>query len=402
MRHFRLNPIKHEIIVNGYYRKHANKYIPTIIRDITIIFYDDTALFHVFNSISGQNIICKAQYAFKSQLSIYFIKNHNLYVYGDNIYSQSGMKNMGIDTSFLSTTKNEFFHDKDIHLISNGVSGYHCFVCTKNDHLYGFGYNDSNQLGTANNDANGCVISPTLISYKFDSKLKQMECGRSHTLFLTQTGNVYGSGRVLVGLKHTIKYKTSKYLIQRIISTNNIKSIKCGQWSSYLVYNNNIVKSCGDNRYGQLGIQEPVGSKDEFTPVLDASALKAFDAGAFHIGCLNEASFALYMYGNNRNGQCGQDFVLHCHKRKTVTINNDFIVDVKCGHSHTIIKTNKNHYYSFGNNKNNQLIINKKVDFERKPQLISFDYIKKLTKCNHKIIDFICNQYTYIIQEYSL
>ena len=110
----------------------------------------------------------------------------------------------------------------------------------------------------------------------------------------------------------------------------------------------------------------------------------------------------LYMYGNNEYFQCGfsmrnLSYINRINSKKKKAK----IIDVKCGNTHTIIKTifsNKYQYYSFGSNNYNQLLLNSNHRCCLL-SLISLEYVQLLTKSNKNIIDLIPGyDTTYILQ----
>ena len=108
------------------------------------------------------------------------------------------------------------------------------------------------------------------------------------------------------------------------------------------------------------------------------------------------------MFGNNDCHQCGikKRFKIFLPNKLNININDDKIIDIKCGFNHTIIKTITNKFYSFGSNKNNQLCLTNNNKRKVLPTLISNEFIKSNTKCDGNIIDIIPGfDNSYILQQ---
>ena len=284
-------------------------------------------------------------------------------------------------------TRKNTFSQHSIDVISNGMTNSHFFVYTKNNILYGFGWNTGNRLGIlSKNLSNKDSYIPLEIKYTFDSRIKQISCGLDHSLFLTQMGTVYGCGSNENGQlsqNYDLSLKSSDVIRPMY---KNIKYIGCNASSSYLLDNDNRFISFGVNFYNQLGI------------ALHGSQLNMFDCGANFIGCLSIKN-ELIMFGFNDYCQCGGWGIVP-KSGNNVCIKNDIIVDVKCGGSHTIVKTQKDVYYGFGSNEDKKLLMDSNNNERIKvPTIINRKYIKQIIKIDPLIIIDIIPAYhdTFII-----
>ena len=397
---------KIDLLVTGYIKINANYYVPSEIYQVIMSFYMMYFLVSIYDE-NGCNIISDTQNIYCNGDSLYMIKHDgSLYVRGSNKFGQ-----LGIDTKWENVqtpTLNEFFvKNNNIALISQGITNECCFILSKNNILYGFGWNRYNQLGIKTTESKN--YSPLIIKYDFKSVLKSIQCGFRHSVFLTENGNVYGCGNNSYNQLST-KYINSNYgdsVIQNIIDTQNVIHINCCLYSSYILYNNNIGMSVGHNTSGELGINNHhIKNSVIFREILDGNKIQKLDAGYLHIGCLTQMN-ELYMFGFNRRGQCNTPFHTgKVHKGNKVKLsNNDTIIDVKCGYDHTIIKTydhdkDLTHFYGFGSNYKGQLLIPQNRITFYLPKSISIEYIQKLTKSNKKIIDIMPSwEETFLIQE---
>ena len=404
-----------DIITKGYVRQMINMVIPHVIIMIINVFYGSSIKFNIYDSKTKKHIKNCVYFNIVADARFYINNDGTLFVNGDNIFGQLGMNSKEID--YKDLTKHNFFNGYDIALINNSsINGHHCFIYTWDNKLYGFGYNKKHQIAKPDENARKkqhIFLKPELLRCDFDSILVQIACGDRHTLFLTKNGNVYGTGANNSGQLIKITYATEEeYLAslcdnlynhkihRKILDNNDIKRIGCCKESSYVMDNNDVLFSFGDNEYGQLGIQniyaETTYNKNR---VHDGKKLKTFDCGELHIGILTDNNH-VWMYGLNDEHQCGNMFGEKCHGHKIV-LDNELITGIKCGLSHNIIKTHKNNYYGFGCNSSNQLLIPNNFNHDisiSKPTLISKEYLSKLINSNNDIIDLIpIKQETFII-----
>ena len=365
-----------EIIVSGYIKEILNKHAPNDIIDVISSYFDIYYLFDTFN-IDGK---C-AEYESK-------IINVN----GDTLLFRD---NKGKIT--LTRHRDEwieFFKNKSGLIISNGCMNSHQFVYTLDHNLYGFGRNDTRQIGMTTISTEDA--DPTLImNIPFESPLIEMSCSRYYSLFLTKNGNIYGCGRNEYNCL-TSKYNSNQMGIQKIINTGNIVKIGCCLQSNFMLDNNNILKVFGKNPHSHIFS----GDICDGIQIMHDSKIITFSCGYRHIGFITKND-ELIMQGDNGYWQCGKKSPKYCiiPEIKNVKLNGN-IMDIKCGGWHNIVTVNDNEFYSFGCNGSNFRLLNGKNDKYCLPELISNEYIMKLTKSNQKILDIIPTTHdTYILQE---
>jgi len=115
------------------------------------------------------------------------------------------------------------------------------------------------------------------------------------------------------------------------------------------------IYSFGQNHYGQLG----VGHEEcphAIQLIESLHDVELIGCGSNHVLCKTKNN-ELYSWGHNASFQLGigmnganiQNFPVKC------SFPNDIIVDIKCGHSHSIILTSNGDVFSCGNNLHGQL-----------------------------------------------
>ena len=271
-------------------------------------------------------------------------------------------------------------------VISNSIS--------YNDSMYVWTYNNELYSSKDVNQYDNAKISR--LFGKFDSSVIQIECGWYHSVFLTLNGNVYGyinhDRFYKMGLP--LEYNENISQFQQILTGHNITKIGCSNKTTFMLDSNNILKVFGKDL---LTWNTPYQFLILTTDIIN------FNCGSNHLGLITKYG-NLYMHGYNEYWQCGLNNINNKNiysNLNEIKINGD-IIDVQCGDSHTIIKSiqsKQDIYYSFGSNTHKELLLNNNILYCL-PSLISFQYIKHLTKSHKNIINLIPSMnITYILQE---
>ena len=176
------------------------------------------------------------------------------------LINASNMVNATIDCdikSILITPKNKISFSKEIKFISCGYS--HVLISTLENELYGMGTNSHYELGIDNDNGAQPFTEPILIP--FFSELKQPITTFSGGRFFSvvKADNIYSFGSNQYGQlgfrredhqfennHEPIKYFENNYF--------DIKQVSCGRYHTIVLMENGEVHGFGNNTAGQLGI----------------------------------------------------------------------------------------------------------------------------------------------------
>ena len=312
----------------------------------------------------------------------------------------------GAVISFGNNTHNETSHDnyekitlprmifklKNIR-IAHIYSGWeHNIFITNKGEIYSFGNNKHYQCGLPNEDNKDKIIKdPTNIS-RLNNNIKGITaaCGNEHSLILSTKNEVYAFGNNEDGALGINDNKIKNYKFTKINFgkyTNKIKDISAGTVHSLALTNDNKIFSWGSSQGGQLGLTETYllsqpGYKNSFvlsnpTLIEIISKNHKISERFLKIGCGEAHSVALnnkgkvYSWGFGSNGQLGLGFCedsfepgsgLYKSRRFTPEIikylEDETIIDIKCGKTFTMFINDKNELYACGVNDLNQLGLN--------------------------------------------
>lgn len=171
-------------------------------------------------------------------------------------------------------------------------------VATSTGAVFAWGKNHVGQCGTGDRVA---VPKPKLIKGPLANKtVVQVAAGRSHTLFLCRTGELYGCGDGWIG-NGDVTGKLEPAPIAHIYGAPIVK-IACGESHSMALTSGGVVWTWGSNSFGALGFKGP----DSYRPIPLDSMGQVVDicAGAYHALALTIEGRVL-SWGKNSDGQLG-------------------------------------------------------------------------------------------------
>ena len=215
---------------SGYRFNRINELITGYIKSIIIINIPNDIINIIEMFVGKSNLVLFNVYQSNQQewKSMINIKNNctSMYINGPTLFLMNNNNKLYIYPEKPNKKQNIFFKDKYIIITSQGASNYVAYVQTKNE-LFAFRNNVSD---------NKYDTKPVLIEYVFPSKISQIKSGYSHSLFLTENGNVYGCGSNLHGQLINKDIKVYNYkTFHCIIDSNNIIHIDCSSESSAIV-----------------------------------------------------------------------------------------------------------------------------------------------------------------------
>jgi alpha-tubulin suppressor-like RCC1 family protein len=234
-------------------------------------------------------------------------------------------------------------------------------------------------------------------------RIKQVEHGGEHTLFLSYEGEVYSCGR---GDKGQLGTGSTIGLVPEKLALPPIKSVSCGPFNSSFLTEDGQVYLCGSGREGQLG-----GRNSEFLPVLiklppvkqvcfgvdntifltesgdiytcgndeyirgvgrrkdqkpvktwreELRSIKQIATGGQHTAFLKEDG-TVHVFGDFRDDRDGRVFYFSFHDYDFTRLTD--VVEVSCGFNHIAFLTSSGEVYTCGSNTKGQLGNNAEIGF---------------------------------------
>ncbi|XP_026580225.1 probable E3 ubiquitin-protein ligase HERC6 [Pseudonaja textilis] len=151
--------------------------------------------------------------------------------------------------------------------------------------------------------------------------------------------------------------------------------VACGERHTLLLFADGSLASCGDNAQGQLGRKLPAGRQRCYLP----EPIQALEAQTIvYISCGKEHSLAIssqgkvFSWGAGGFGQLGTGKLKDSSTPKKIDALSKYnVIQVACGHYHSIVLTKDGRVFSWGQNSHGQLGLGKELPSQATPCNIS-------------------------------
>uniref|UniRef100_A0A8C5PTZ4 HECT and RLD domain containing E3 ubiquitin protein ligase 4 n=1 Tax=Leptobrachium leishanense TaxID=445787 RepID=A0A8C5PTZ4_9ANUR len=150
----------------------------------------------------------------------------------------------------------------------------------------------------------------------------------------------------------------------------NVRDVGCGSRHTVFVLDDGTVYSCGCNDLGQLG-HDRGRKKPEQVGALDAQNIVAVSCGEAHTLALNDKG-QVFSWGLATDGQIGLSGVEEYIRvpRNIKSLSEVQIVQVACGHHHSLALSKESEVYAWGQNRYGQLGLGHELKNEVSPKPI--------------------------------
>ena len=208
----------------------------------------------------------------------------------------------------------------------------HSLILKNDGTLCGTGYNGNGQLGLGDKTNRTTFTEITTNT----NDIKSIHCGYEHTLMLENDGTLWGCGlndHGQLGLGNTTNRKT---FTQATTNTNDIKQVYCGYYHTFILKNDGTLWGCGANGNGQLGLGDNT-NRTTFTQVTtNTDDIKSVYCGGYHTFILKNDG-TLWSCGSNGNGELGLGDTSGRSTFTQITTNADDAKTFYCSYYHTFM-----------------------------------------------------------------
>gem|GEM_PF-2365762 len=230
----------------------------------------------------------------------------------------------------------------------------HSVALTEYGDVYAWGYNSYGQLG---NSANATSKVPVAVS-ALGSKAVAVAAGADFSLALTEAGKVYAWGYNLFGqLGNGTTTNSNAPVEVSALTGKGVVAISAGGGFALALTGDGAVYAWGQNVLGQLGNGTYVGTVTTPAQVTGFSGrtVVAISCGASHALALT-ADGAVYTWGYNYDGQLGNGTTTASNRPAEVTaLSGQGVSALQAGTYHSLALTESGTVYAWGSNANGQL-----------------------------------------------
>ncbi|XP_070805290.1 probable E3 ubiquitin-protein ligase HERC3 [Pituophis catenifer annectens] len=239
----------------------------------------------------------------------------------------------------------EFVHERSVKEVACGK--HHSVFLLEDGEVYTCGVNTKGQLGHEREGG-----KPEQIDALADQHIVHVACGESHNVALSDQGQLFSWGAGSdgqLGLTTTEDAVTIPRLIKKL-NQEMILQVSCGNWHCLALAADGQFFAWGQNNHGQLGLGKefPLQDTPQRVRSLDGVPLSQVAAGGAHSFALS-LSGAVFGWGKNTSGQLGlsdeKDRESPCHVKLLRT---QKVVYISCGNDHTAVLTKSGGVFTFG------------------------------------------------------
>ncbi|KAM9365582.1 putative E3 ubiquitin-protein ligase HERC4 isoform 2-T2 [Pholidichthys leucotaenia] len=264
--------------------------------------------------------------------------------WGNASYGQLGLG--GIDEEIVVEPREcEFFHGKRVRDV--GCGRRHTVFLLEDGTVYTCGCSDLGQLGHEN-----ARKKPEQVVALDAQIIMAVSCGEAHTLALNDKGQVFSWGLGSDGQLGLNNFEECVRVPRNIKSLSDVQiaQVACGCWHSHALSRGGQVFSWGQNRYGQLGlgIKGQSISTPQIIQSLQGIPFAQIAAGGAHSFALT-VSGAVFGWGRNNFGQLGlNDCTDRYFPALLKSIRSQRVIYISCGEDHTAALTKEGGVFTFG------------------------------------------------------
>ncbi|CAG0880355.1 unnamed protein product [Cyprideis torosa] len=274
-----------------------------------------------------------------------------LFIFGSNDRGQLGLGHLTI-TSKPSCVKTL----KQLRARYVALGRSHTLVITETDQVFSFGNNAEGQLGMGPTEK-VTHDSPSEVTLPPGEKPRIVCAGADHSLLITASGSAYMWGSNSEGQLGIPKEKKEVNLPEKIAS--GIAAGSCGYYHTCLLTEKGKLLTFGEADGGRLGrdASEPHSTPSE---VSVPKAIKQVSAGGAHTLVLSEDG-TVYVFGEGPLGQLGlgheKGNLVALRPKEVAALAGQKVVAIDAGESHSAAVTETGEMFTWGNGRHGKLCL---------------------------------------------
>ncbi|KAM3937230.1 putative E3 ubiquitin-protein ligase HERC6 isoform 2-T2 [Leptodactylus fuscus] len=178
--------------------------------------------------------------------------------------------------------------------------------------------------------------------------------------------NRYGQLGLIDKAEEDVYFTENDYFTSQV----GVQKVACGGRHTLYLQEDGIVLSCGENHCGQLGRRTNTSCLEQIHS-LEAQIIVDVSCGANHsVAICNEGN--IFAWGEGSRGQLGSGQFPQQSSvpRKISGLSNIRIIQISCGHFHTVALSEDSSVFSWGVNDVGQLGLGKQTPNQANPQLV--------------------------------
>ena len=261
------------------------------------------------------------------------------------------------DEKALGREGNEWISDAVVEVISGervvkvACGDSHTIALTEKGEVYAWGaYRDEQGLMGFNRDSNEPCVIPTRVTLPTRARIVDIVSGLNHSVILSSSGEIFEWGHIRIG-QRIARHRRKGLLTPRLVNVKRfgkVVRVFAGGYQSFAITGDDRVFTWGLNQYGQAGTDstEERLHKPVEVKALSGRGVVKITAGLHHSLALTSDG-RVFSFGRNNYGELGMGNLDELRVPTQVPSLAD-IVDIACGSTHSLAVDQMGMVYSCG------------------------------------------------------
>jgi len=291
-----------------------------------------------------------------------------VFTWGDNEFGQLG--NETLEENLVPTDITHFFSlNEEEKIIDVSIGALHTAALTSDHRIFVWGYNGNSQLGDGTFGPLSFKSKPKDITSEFQLSegeyIESIELGTFHSSALTSNGRLFlwgnnQSGQIGNGTNSEQIFPLDITPSFNLTDGETINFVELANLNTAIITSKHRVFIWGDNTNGQIGNNTYNDSNVpiDITPYFDFNGneyIEKLSLGTVHVGVLTSQG-NIFTWGYDNNGQPTKRINEPHSIMGNVNLDeNEIIMDISLGGSHSSFLTSDNNLYVWGLNLHGEL-----------------------------------------------
>lgn len=276
---------------------------------------------------------------------------------------------------FPMIVKFNYIHNKRPIIAKVSCGSSHSLALTNDGIVFGWGLGQRGCLGLGNATV---ALTPSILEKTADCAdfrdIRDIACGASHCLALSQSDVLYSWGCGLAGrLGHG---NEEHYNMPKLVSkatSYHFDKLSAGYCHSAAITKDLELYTWGDGAYGKLGHGNCCNEYEPLHVVeLTMCRIISVSCGVFHTLCTSQSE-KCYAFGGGSQGKLGLDIIVDDDSllpKKIIALDEYNIVDTAAGPYHSVALTDDGKLFTWGSNREGRLGIGSVKEVHMLPEAV--------------------------------
>eukprot|EP01024_Parvocaulis_polyphysoides_P009012 TRINITY_DN12734_c0_g1_i1.p1 TRINITY_DN12734_c0_g1~~TRINITY_DN12734_c0_g1_i1.p1 ORF type:complete len:379 (-),score=26.38 TRINITY_DN12734_c0_g1_i1:202-1338(-) len=313
----------------------------------------------------------------EQSLWLYYVNKNHKYTVGDGVTLVDLV--MVIMKTRQFPGRCLFFTDKVIVQVCCGDS--HTVIVTQGGELFTCGRNQNGQLGLGHSFDQ---FNPNPVPALKNKRIKEAACGAEHTIAVCEDGEVYGwgwgqYGNLGDGERHDRWQPTKVKGLEGI----QLRQISCGWRHNLALSTEGVIYVWGWNKYGQLGVADN-NDRSTAVPITSGIGQTQVISGGWRYSMSVDQNGDIYAWGWNKFGQLGLGHCEACNTPQKVSSMEGCNIELlACGWRHSMAVSRNGDFYVWGRGSYGRLGLGDEADRMMPTQM---EYLTRSNLTNENLI----------------